>query len=1028
MEIKESKESINTLFSLNYRNFSCNDNFPCSFEEFIGKNDTNSLKFKNFDKWAKNVSDVNKKNCFVFEENKRGVYVVCLVNDAQVENAKKAAKNALGQKEISETADIEDNLENGVIFTGDFLMNNEKFFEKRAKIKQNEIVILGEEIGTNNEIDSLLKFNEIRAINNDACEILFTNFEIPEEFLKDNRNINKNCCLQTKVNEELLTLCVKKEEKEGKNENCEKFAKKLGKTIRNRCEILNNDNEDLNKETIDNHDQGIWHGWVQMALLNDLQEAKNHFLEINKEEISIRDNLKAIGKSKEIFKTAKLKWKCEDKNAFCGVKEFLEKEKREEEEENLKGKFKNLENIKHCFVIEFYENIKQRVICVVDLNQEENLKKAIENAFNLVEINADIREIPMAETGEIFDLSIDFHEDEIVKKKKIRINDPEEKMLEAETGDVVLNYNEISDFNNIHCGLEFRKITLPQQLNNIDKQCCFQFFFNGEKSEEKKNTICVNSIVRCVAKSRRLMKTAHDSCLRSKLKLGEITKPEFDKALKEYSLSNGEKGIKILGGGVDNGGNNNDPEKKEEDVWESKVFYKNLCKKKKLEESEEATLKIEKKEFIFSNIKDHHVELKFSILQIFLSCGEDKSEICNLKEFLINKRKEMKEMEYEHINKEIKRFLAANDFVDKSEYCSIIEFENPQLHFIDSFIICPTDFNKAMSLRKIAQKYLTEINPFEENEENIKELLPEINKKISYKFKIYLPFDGEIAEKEVFFDEFKIFGRSQQEILLKYENIDFDNAKNSCQVLQKPKGIKYVIENEEEENQGKDLNSSPVKIDCCFSAFYFQQEHIYCPLLKEDICKITKNKMINQIKSRCEIIKKKSLSLSNNTQNNSITQDDFNFEGSINKEPIGDYDTIELAKEMESDSVNGIWKGKVFTADITERNALESGFALEELFLNEKEMKFSAGNSSVKNYNRSKPLYELVWQCKKLENLCNPLQYIKAFSNIEADGIRDLTNTVNNLMKLLPDQDPSKCVVADYENPNQRTIKSFVII
>ena len=127
---------------------------------------------------------------------------------------------------------------------------------------------------------------------------------------------------------------------------------------------------------------------------------------------------------------------------------------------------------------------------------------------------------------------------------------------------------------------------------------------------------------------------------------------------------------------------------------------------------------------------------------------------------------------------------------------------------------------------------------------------------------------------------------------------------------------------------------------------------------------------------------------------------------------------------MEADSPNGFWKGWILTSDLTERDQY-STLDLQELSISKENFIFNSNTSNV-----SYSTIQLNWPCVDEMNACNPIQYIKAYSNpkkVAFESKQDLSLAIQHLIKQLPDEDPSKCIVIDFENPSEREITSKFI-
>ena len=109
-----------------------------------------------------------------------------------------------------------------------------------------------------------------------------------------------------------------------------------------------------------------------------------------------------------------------------------------------------------CFIMEFREAKASPVnlICVIDVNQKDNVFAALVKGFSLVSADTDLKHFEEAKEGEVFEIFKWTPEGTSSHKVKI-----EHTMLADETsGADVLKFVDIEDQYNFPCGLEFREI------------------------------------------------------------------------------------------------------------------------------------------------------------------------------------------------------------------------------------------------------------------------------------------------------------------------------------------------------------------------------------------------------------------------------------------------------------------------------------------------------------------------------------------------------------------------------------------
>lgn len=111
-----------------------------------------------------------------------------------------------------------------------------------------------------------------------------------------------------------------------------------------------------------------------------------------------------------------------------------------------------------CIILEFRpEGAKLspiNMICVIDINEKENMMDALFKGFGIVSADTDIKHFEPAAEGEIYEILKWTAEGTSSHSVKVGHSALEEEPA----GTVILKYSEIEDQYGFVCGLEFREI------------------------------------------------------------------------------------------------------------------------------------------------------------------------------------------------------------------------------------------------------------------------------------------------------------------------------------------------------------------------------------------------------------------------------------------------------------------------------------------------------------------------------------------------------------------------------------------
>ena len=1036
IKFNKKSESIYTI-SLNELKFTCNSQI-CDFIEFNKEinNEESRQELGKVEIWITATETFKEKSCLVLEFIDKTPKIFCLLNFDQVNNFKKAVKNAFEiLKEREEFNKVEE-MKIGSNFEGVFFINNEIHYKGKAELTEKYIVL------NNNEI--FLKFKQINIVNKNYCDVKL-------KFNKTQEIFNENCCIQVKIEENLINICLI-------SYDCKERIKELAKRIRNNCEsqkLSKIEPSEMNyiEETVENYKEGIWYGWVKKARVILTNEENNMILKEG-ENLLIPKYMKIDGndgivdfeikkdynEEKESYKLTKVLWECN--GAFpCNFLQFSLirniGKKFEKLTKDLLLKF-NLENFENCFILSFINN-KDFIICPIDINQENIMKLALIKAYDLSIKNADISEIPVIKEGKQFPIELYLDEDKLIKT---RVEIQSDSLIDINNGETLIEFNNIENYFNFKCGIEFRGINLPEIFTETyNPECCFSFL-----SGKKRRVLCINSAFRCIAKNRMLLLKIHLLCFEGKIQQGIISNQEKlmenyqenlnGKILSGYVNNNQEKAIK---GEEKNTYVNKDDlliDRSYEGEWQGKVFFYQL-RAKNPKSGKPGFLRIGNNTVDFfseavNNGKLNKPIVSFNIIETHFNC-ENSPRPCFYKAFLNEEKNSIKEIEFEEIKRDVFNFMQINS-IKSDNYCFVLEFKHPTLFYYDSYFICPFDKSNVDNLLetvKIAyDKIIAGINLEGEGNNSSIEMLPDLNLENEFKVKIMLPSLGENSNRVIKFDKYKIYGWPQNDVIVKFKDIDLVNNNNSsyyCKVFNR-------IESNYEENILNEINKVGKK--CCFSYFSFERENVIC-VEEKFRCEALKKVIIKFVRNRCEICKKgeekDSSMLGNNKEKNIKEYFDFGLSNNIREKSIEEsqkelinLDLDKLDKDFINNGNNGEWQGWVLIGQLTQRKKTE---LLRPLFISLNPKLFGLGLNK-NNINKQYPLSSLNWPCINSELPCNPVNYIKTYKdnkNLSFDAIQELSFSLENLLGQLPNRNPSNCMVFDFENSISRIIESILL-
>ena len=165
-----------------------------------------------------------------------------------------------------------------------------------------------------------------------------------------------------------------------------------------------------------------------------------------------------------------------------------------------------------CTIISFLDENggkQNHIICTRVEDQGDKIKKALTKSLNNIILNSNImREIPLANLEDNF--NIQYYDAKNNQIQDLKVKFGKYYMFDVSSGQKILKYTDIKpDSYGSKCALWNSQLTLPNQMTIDSKECCFMFNKN-----DLSYYICSNGNYHCLKKSRIMMKTIKEGCMK----------------------------------------------------------------------------------------------------------------------------------------------------------------------------------------------------------------------------------------------------------------------------------------------------------------------------------------------------------------------------------------------------------------------------------------------------------------------------------------------------------------------------------
>jgi len=270
----------------------------------------------------------------------------------------------------------------------------------------------------------------------------------------------------------------------------------------------------------------------------------------------------------------------------------------------------------------------ENLICVIDVNADEDAMAALAKAYAINQQNCDIKFIIAAPEDSEFKIAL-YNEVNGMRVAEVEIRHTH---LLTSDGAKLLLFREIEDLFSFTCGLEFRDIQLnPKKFGETNPHTCFRYMHEGVM-----NYMCVKNPVRTISKARSLLKAIHMLCIRAKLEDGLLDAEDANSQMEE------DDGVVM--GGMDDGDEEYDPEN---GLITTASAWMELGGTMAEAEVQNGAFKLFRRKIQFiaedGQIKQHN------ILNMHITCLTD--EPCLLETFITRQSKEMTKFKYQVLTK-----------------------------------------------------------------------------------------------------------------------------------------------------------------------------------------------------------------------------------------------------------------------------------------------------------------------------------------------------------------------------------------
>lgn len=712
---------------------------PQDYEKYSVNSERLGKTMRNANLFIDNIK-LNSNFCSVFEDYSNKEFIICIYNTKQFSSFEKTMLRnyEVKLKGLSILAPLPENSILPMLVSDGNIYFNEpvQFLSDQARLFARP------------DSAPIVVYSNLDSINGESCQILVRQFNIPEQILKYpidhfNHTIEGgHCCLTFKYNERLIYMC-------SLNKQCEKIIERVAKRIHLQCEKAKNPNDletgteiNFNSEIYDKHQIGYWAGYVKYAQLGIETPRKPMYVVVDgiKKTITIRSYSKS-NEIRQIFDIVKLEWVC-DSELPCGPDEFISRKNDSSLKRMIDRSYLelNIDSNFHCTSLEirttvFYFSKKiVALFCPFDKTQGSSFRMAIKNAYDQIIEKTDINNIPFAPEGSeysIYYYDLD-NSDNNLTAIKARLTPTQIEKIPDEVS--LLSYHDMKEIANVKCGLEFRNLTLPPRLieMNQNPQCCFTLMKNKDKV-----LICSAAAIRCVTESRMMMKRIKEDCMTVMSIDRQVSSDDLKEISENFELADQNSNIPEILGPV----KTNDPTLKfdlEKNLWEGVVFMSTLDNKDQID-FQRKFLKLED-DFIqvsqsHETRNNSYLTEKFHIFTVFFSCNSP--DLCHPSDYVSQMAKVRSQYEIQWLKAAIENFMVKLPETTEESNCFVIEFEEPFFHALKPYIICTKDQNQGFFLRKIIScRYVERVTLMDLNGSQAINL-PSISQKDKYNLRIY---------------------------------------------------------------------------------------------------------------------------------------------------------------------------------------------------------------------------------------------------------------------------------------------------
>ena len=671
---------------------------PEEYRKYALDSDTIEDIMKNVGSFIENL-DIHYTSCGIFQDFSNRELMICIHNPSQYDNFKSTMIKNYNEKlkGASQLLPLPDNAILPMVVT-----DGNMYFIEPVQFQTNQAKLF-------RRPDSLpiVVYMDLDSINGETCQILLRDINIPKKILskkidQDGNYVRGECCLTYKYSSRMIYMC-------SLSDKCDKIIERVAKKIQMRCEKMRNPNDlesgpeiDFHSGIIDKHQKGYWAGYVTYSRLGLPIPKKPVYVEVDvsQKTISVR-SYKQSTEILQIYEILNLEWVCQSELP-CSPEEYISKKNDPKVKRSLDRIYleKNIGSSTHCSLIEarsttFY--FSQKVVglfCPTDLPQGLNFKLAIKAAYDSLIEQTDINDIPFAPEGSEFMISF-YNENSPtnITVFKARLSPTEIEKLPDEY--TILSYKDMKEISNVKCGLEFRNLTLPNDLKvlNINPQCCFSVMKNKDRIY-----ICVRSQIRCITQSRMMMKRIKEDCMTLMSINKEVSSAELENISEQFELA--DHVPNVFGPPK-----SNDPLLKfdlEKNLWEGMIYFSQLDKEDQIE-IQEKFLKLAGN---YLNITEKPTSMNellktksYHINAIYFACNSP--DLCHPSNYINQMEKVRSNYEIQVLKKAIDNFMIKLPEVNKESNCLILEFEDFYFHAIKPYIVCTKDLNQGFFLRKI---------------------------------------------------------------------------------------------------------------------------------------------------------------------------------------------------------------------------------------------------------------------------------------------------------------------------------------